>query len=41
MNCPFFKDCVCKLGGDLCIGDEYHPENCDVYIEGREKEDEN
>lgn len=40
-NIPEVVDCVCKLGNDLCIGDEYHPEDCDVYIEGRKEEDEN
>jgi hypothetical protein len=36
--CPFYNlyNRECTLGEDDCIGDEYHPENCDVYLEGKE-----
>lgn len=38
MKCPFYDgwDYTCKMGGDLCFGDECNPESCGVYNEGRE-----
>ncbi len=39
MTCPFFDnwDSTCEIGGDLCFGDEYNPESCEVYKEEKEK----
>lgn len=33
--CPHYNEFrrTCKIGKDECIGDEYHPENCDVYVD--------
>lgn len=36
--CTFFDYPDCKIGADICIGDEWNPETCEVYIDAEVKE---
>jgi hypothetical protein len=40
MKCPYYDewDYSCKVGGDLCHGEENHPGGCEVYIDEKEGE---